>query len=208
MSFGPDDDFLAHDALGPDVLEHEGGPRRRGLLAFGALVLVGAAVVPTVVHRHEQSVRKHNRAAYEQLLNLSAAGEASVEQAVSQARDVNNYAEPLLNSAMTTSATRQTLYLQVKSAQNVGRTTIDAQLQALSDDPTTSHSHRLQAARQATIDYLSAWSAMFGPASGTQTTDNLDARRSAALSALQAAAPDATLAEAAGVVLGSTQPVQ
>ena len=78
----------------------------------------------------------------------------------------------------------------------------------LSTDPTTKGSRRLRAARQATISYLGAWSAMFGPAGGVETTDEVDARREAALMALQAAAPDPTLAAQADTVLGGTSSVQ
>lgn len=198
MSFGPED----------DVLENENAPRRRGPLVVGILVLVVAAVIPTAVHRHRASVLRHDRAAYQQLLNLSAAGEASIEQAVSQTRDVTQYAEPLLNSPQTTAQARATLYRQVRSAQDVSRSTIDAQLRLLSTDRTTSSAHRLRAARQATINYLGAWSAVFGPAGGVETSDDLDTRRDTALTALRAAAPDATLAALSDTVLGATQTVQ
>ena len=191
------------DASAPDALGHEPAPRRR-LAVVGLAALGAAGVVPVVVHHHQQDVLRHDRAAYQQLLSLSADGEAAVEEGVSQTRDVSQYAEPLLNSQLTSATTRTTLYQQVKSAQDASRAAIDAQRQRLAADKATS-SHRLKAARTATLAYLDGWSAMFSPPAGSgfaESTGDLAARHRAALLALQAAAPDQTLAAEAGDALG------
>ena len=198
------------DAAPLDALGHEPAPRRRGLAIVGVAVLVAAGVIPVVVHHHQQDVLRHDRAAYQQLLSLSADGEAAVEEAVSQTRDVSQYAEPLLNSPLTSATTRATLYRQVRAAQDASRTAIDAQRQRLADDKATG-SHRLKAARTATLAYLDGWSAMFAPPTSdgfAQSTDYLAARHSAALTALQAAAPDSTLAAEASSVLGGADQEQ
>ncbi|BEP13722.1 hypothetical protein acdb102_20330 [Acidothermaceae bacterium B102] len=194
------------DAAPLDALGHEPAPRRRGLAVVGLAALVAAGVTPVIVHHHQQDVLRHDRAAYEQLVSLSADGEAAVEEAVSQTRDVSQYAEPLLNSQLTSATTRTTLYRQVKAAQDASRAAIVAQRQRLADDKTT-QSHRLKAARSATLAYLDGWSAMFSPPAGSgfaESTDDLAARHRAALLALQAAAPDQTLAAEAGDALGTT----
>jgi hypothetical protein len=198
------------DAAELEALEYGGEPRRlpkRTLTAL-ALVVGGISLVVTVVVPHERAVQqRHELASYDQLLTLSAAGEASVERAVSQTRDVVQYAEPLLNSPQTTPATRTTLYNLMITTARQGQTGIDLERQRL-QSKSLSHGGSLRTAQEATIAYLTGWSAVFADAGGDgavlpASSDDLTARRVAARTALEAAAPDPTRAAQAGIVLGT-----
>src|SRR5450432_3455035 len=164
----------------PDTLEHGGEPHptlRRAAYAVGVLVVV-AFVAVSILRSVDQ---RKARASFDRLLTLSAAGQASVEQAQSQARDTAQYAEPLLNSSITSEAVRNRLYVAVSASARQAQSDIDAQLQRLEADP-TGRSGRLRAARDATLAYLSSWSALFARAAGASNTPvgsqgDLDARQ-------------------------------
>lgn len=195
------------DAGELDALEH-GDERKPWLgraLAVVAIVVVTASVTVSIVVPYEKSVeRRHNEASYDQLLSLSAAGEAAVERAVSHTRDVVQYAEPLLNSSMTAPAVRTTLFAQISTAAQESSAWIDEERDRLAADSATK-SGRLKVARAATLAYLSDWSALFaqaGGGGGSLPSDELSTERVAAQTALVAAAPDPVRAAKAGNVLG------
>lgn len=191
----------------PDTLEHGGEPHpilRRAAYAVGVLVVV-AFVAVSIVRSSEQ---RRARASFDRLLTLSAAGQASVEQAQSQARDTAQYAEPLLNSSITSAAVRNRLYVEVSASARQAQSDIDAQLQRLEADP-TGRSGRLRPARDATLAYLSSWSALFARAAGASNSpvdsqEDLDARQFAARAALENAAPDPARAAKARTVFGTS----
>ncbi|MDX6242369.1 MAG: hypothetical protein QOE76_92 [Frankiales bacterium] len=196
------------DAAELDALEHGAEPhqgRRRALLTAAVLAAAGSLVV-SVVLPHERSVqRRHAQASYDRLLALSAAGEAAVEQAVSHTRDVVQYAEPLLNSSLTSPAVRSTLFAEIAAAAQQSSSAINAERDRLAADRAT-RAGNLKAARAATLAYLSDWSALFaqaGGGGGALPTDELGNERRAAQVALVAAAPDPVRASKAGNVLGS-----
>ncbi len=192
-----------------DSLGHEAPPPRpglvRALVGAGVLAVVASLVVTVVLPQRRATEQRHQRAAYDQLLALSADGEASIERAVSGTHDVVQYAEPLLNSAQTTPETRADLFRQINEAARRSRATIDAERARLTADKTT-RSGRLKVAREATLTYLTSWSALFGHADGggaVAPNDDLHAQQQAARAALLAAAPDAVRAAKAAVVLGT-----
>lgn len=197
-------------ALPLDALEYGKEPRPRRRAAFvgvGATAVVVSLVVTVALPAYRSAQLHHRQAAYSKLLTLSAAGESSVERAVSQTRDVSQYAEPLLNSSMTSPATRNELYLQVRAAARKGRLDIDsvsAQLAAFHAGG------QLKTARDATLAYLSDWSAVFAQASGdnavaAESDADLHVVQQQARAALAAAAPDEELAAEGRGVLGSTE---
>jgi hypothetical protein len=189
-----------------DTLENGADPRpavRRTAAALGLVVIV--AVVAVSIYRSAEQRRE--RVSFDRLLTLSAAGEASVERAQSEARDVAQYAEPLLTSSLTPKAARDTLYVTLSASARQGHTDIDAQLRLLTMDP-TGRSGRLRTAREATIAYLSDWSALFARAGGAAdapagSQNDLIALHRAARAALEKAAPDAKRAARASTVLGT-----
>jgi hypothetical protein len=192
----------------PDALEYGDEPRpaRRWLLRTVALGVVVASLLVAVVIPHQRATQqRRDRAAYDRLLSLTAAGEASVEQAVSHTRDVVQYAEPLLNSPLTSQAVRSDLYRQISSAALQSRAGIEAERQRLAEDRVTGRAPRLRAARAATLAYLADWSALFGQAGGAAggPSGDSNAERLAARAALVDAAPDAVRASRAGIVMGS-----
>jgi hypothetical protein len=187
-----------------DTIEY--GREPRTALRYVALAVAAAAVLASlgsmVVSHHRAAEQRQARVSYDRLLTLAAAGQASVERAISQTRDVTQYAEPLLNSSLTAPAERDTLFRQVTTAQAKSRSDIDVERELLASTPA---SGRLRPARDATLAYLSGWSAMFAPAGagGSATSqDDLVARQRAALAALQRAAPDPARAAEADTVLG------
>jgi hypothetical protein len=193
---------------GPDALEHGNDPRpvRRWALRTVALGVIVASVVVAVVIPHQRDVQqRRDRASYDRLLSLSAAGEASVEQAVSHTRDVVQYAEPLLNSPLTAPAVRSDLFRQIDIAARQSQAGIEAERQRLADDGVTSRARRLRVARAATLTYLAGWSALFAQAAGgaTQPGGDSNAERLAARAALVNAAPDPERAALAARLLGS-----
>jgi hypothetical protein len=192
----------------PDALEYGDEPRpaRRWLLGTVALGVVVASLLVAVVIPHQRAVQqRRDRVSYDRLLSLTAAGEASVEQAVSHTRDVVQYAEPLLNSPLTSQAVRSELYRQISSAALQSRAGIEAERQRLADDRVIGRAPRLRAARAATLTYLADWSALFGQAGGAASGPGGDsnAERLAARAALVNAAPDAVRAARADSVMGS-----
>jgi hypothetical protein len=199
----PDDD-------GADSLEFGTEPRRsrRRALAAAAVVVVAASLtVSVIVPAHRAAEQRRARTSYDRLLTLSAAGEASVERAVSQERDVAQYAEPLLNSSLTGPQTRQTLYALLDTTAREARSDIDTQLQVMTTDPVI-RAARLKAARQATLAYFAGWSSVFASAAGASgaadgSNDNVLAQQDAARTALEAAAPDRARAAQAGLILGT-----
>jgi hypothetical protein len=191
-----------------DALEHGGEPHpfRRRILVAAGVVAVAVSLVVSVLLPYQKSVdRRHTQASYDQLLVLSAAGEASVEQAVSHTRDVVQFAEPLLNSSLTSRAVRTTLFAQIAAAAQQSSAGINAERDRLAADRAT-RGGNLKAARAATLAYLSDWAALFaqaGGGSGALPTDELGNERRTAQTALVAAAPDAARAAKASSVLGS-----
>lgn len=191
----------------PDTIENGADPRpglRRLVAVLTVLVLVGFIGVST----HRTGEQRRERASFDQLLALATAGETSVESAQSQAHDVAQYAEPLLNSSLTPTAVRNTLYAAVTASARQGEIVIDTALNRLIADP-VGKSGRLRAARAATITYLSSWAAVFARAAGAETTSgspsiDLVAQQSAASVALQKAAPDRQRASNAATALGAT----
>jgi hypothetical protein len=192
-----------------DTLEIGREPRRQSpWLRFAVYALslaVAAALVLVSVQRSAD--RRHERASFDRMLTLSAAAQAAVERAVSQERDTAQYAEPLLNSSLTSSAARDNLYVTVSASAKQAQTDIDTEVQQLEADP-TGRSGRLHATKAATIAYLSAWSTLFASADGTGSpaagTEDPDAARLAAQTALEKAAPDKVRAAKAGTVFGTT----
>jgi hypothetical protein len=195
-------------ASAPETIERdsEDHPVRKWAFMGLALVVVAASVfVSVVVPKQRADQLRRERASYDQLLVLSANAEASIERAVSKTRDVAQYAEPLLNSSLTSPATRATLYQQVRAAAAASRADIEAERQSLAAAPTP---RRLRVARAATLEYLQQWSLLFAraangsyPAAGS--TDDLQAQHQAALDALQQAAPDPERAALASTVFGT-----
>jgi hypothetical protein len=192
-----------------ETLEIGREPRRHSPWLRRAAYAVSLAVVVALVlgSLQRSADRRHERASFDRLLTLSAAAQAAVERAVSQERDTAQYAEPLLNSSLTPAATRSTLYVTVSASAQRAQSDIDAQLQQLQANP-TGRSGRLRAAKDATIAYLSAWSALFASADGTGSqaagTEDPDAARLAAQTALEKAAPDQVRAAKASTVFGTT----
>lgn len=192
------------DAAPPDELVHD-EPRSRAAwwatLAVALVVLASAA--GTSVYRSAQ--RQHQRAAYDKLIALSTAGEQAVASAVSQTRDVVQYAEPLLNQAQTTPETRTALLRQVAVAAQRSRAGIEEQRARLA---AASAPGKLRPARDAAEKYLADWAAVFGNASGEgapleRVENDLLLEQNAARDALRAAAPDKDRAAQADTALGS-----
>jgi hypothetical protein len=193
-----------------DTLEHGGEPHpalpvlRR--TAYALVVLVVVVFVAVSVWRSVE--RREQRASFDRMLTLSTGAQAAVEQAVSQERDTAQYAEPLLNSSLTTQAVRERLYVAVSASALQAQRDVDAQLQRIQADP-TGRSGKLRAARNATLAYLSGWSALFARAAGSSNAPadsqaDLDAQQRAARAALEEAAPDAVRAAKARVVFGTS----
>jgi len=141
------------------------------------------------------------------MLTLAASAQAAVERAVSEERDTAQSAEPLLNSSLTASATREQLYVTVSASARRAQADVDAQLQQLQADP-TGRSGRLRAARDATLAYLSDWSDLFARAAGASgqyagPQEDLNSVRLAAQTALEKAAPDQARATKASTVFGT-----
>lgn len=196
--------------LGPvstaDTLENGGEPRPWLRRAGYALSLVAVAAV-VIVSLQRSAQRRDDRASFDRMLTLSAAGQAAVERAVSQERDTAQYAEPLLNSSQTASAVRQQLYVTVSASARQAQSDIDTELQRVQADP-TGRSGRLRVARDAMLTYLSDWSDLFARAAGASgqyagSQQDLDAVRLAAQDALEKAAPDRVRAAKASVVFGT-----
>jgi hypothetical protein len=190
-----------------DTLENGGQPHpvlRPAVYALSLAVVVAAVLVSI----HRSAMRREERASFDRMLTLSAAAQAAVELAVSQERDTAQYAEPLLNSSHTASATREQLYVTVSASARQAQSDIDAELQRLQADP-TGRSGRLRVARDATLTYLSDWSDLFARAAGASgqyagPQEDLDAVRLAAQTALEKAAPDRGRAAKASAVFGTT----
>ena len=171
--------------------------------AVAVALIVLASAAGTSVYRSAQ--REHQRAAYDKLIALSAAGEQAVASAVSQTRDVVQYAEPLLNAAQTTTATRTQLLQEVSAAAERSRSGIEAQRARLAAAPAPG---KLRVARDAAEKYLADWAAVFGNASGhgaplERVENDLLLEQNAARDALRAAAPDKGRAAKADTVLGT-----
>lgn len=189
-----------------DTLENGGDPRP--LLrwtAYGLTLAVVLAVVFVSIHRAAD--RREARASYDRMLTLAAGAQAAVERAVSEERDTAQSAEPLLNSSLTASATRQQLYVTVSASARRAQAEIDAQRQQLQADP-TGRSGRLHVARDATLTYLSDWSDLFARAAGASgqyagPQEDLNAARLSAQTALEKAAPDRVRAAKASSVFGT-----
>jgi hypothetical protein len=197
------------DAAAPDELrspEDRPGRDRSRLarwVASAAAVVVLATAAGVSLYRSAE--REHQRDAYDKLIALSADGEAAVASAVSQTRDVVQYAEPLLNSAQTNADTRTALLREVRSAAARSRTTIEVQRRrvAAADAPGS-----LGVARAATEKYLADWASVFAGASGQASPpdgveNDLMAEQDAARQALRDAAPDKHRAAQADGVLGT-----
>ncbi|HTC70608.1 MAG TPA: hypothetical protein VK662_13650 [Acidothermaceae bacterium] len=197
-----------------DTLEIGREPRRPSRWLRPAVYVVALAVVVALVlvSIQRSANRRHERASFDRMLTLSAAAQAAVERAVSQERDVAQYAEPLLNSSLTSAGVRDNLYVTVSASAKQSQSDIDSQLQQLKADP-TGRSGRLRAAKDATIAYLSDWSALFASAAGSSSgasgsnvnpANDPDTARLAAQTALEKAAPDQVRAAKASAVFGTT----
>lgn len=192
------------DAAPPDELAHDEPSSRRARWATVALALaVLASAAGASVYRSVQ--REHQRVAYDNLIALSTAGEQAVANAVSQTRDVVQYAEPLLNSAQTTPATRTALLHRVAGAAQRSRAGIEAQRARLATAPAPG---KLRLARDATERYLADWAAVFENAGGggaplERVQNDLLLEQDAAREALRAAAPDKGRAAQADTALGT-----
>lgn len=167
------------------------------------LVLVVAAVLVTL---HRSADRRQARASFDRMLTLAAGAQAAVERAVSQERDTAQSAEPLLNSSLTASATREQLYVTVSASARLAQADVDAQLQQV-QAASTGKSGRLRVAREATVTYLADWADLFARAAGTSgqyagPQQDLDAVRLAAQTALEKAAPDRARRIKASTVFG------
>ncbi|HEY0871443.1 MAG TPA: hypothetical protein VGD55_13665 [Acidothermaceae bacterium] len=193
-----------------DTLEQGGEPHpalpavRRAAYTLG---VIGVVVFVTVQVLHSID-RREQRASFDRMLSLSAGAQAAVEQAVSQERDTAQYAEPLLNSSLTTQAVREHLYVAVSASALQAQRDIDAQVQRIQAD-STGRSGRLRSARDAMLAYLASWSALFASAAGSSNAPadsqtDLDAQQVAARTALEKAAPDPVRAAKARVVFGTT----
>jgi hypothetical protein len=191
---------------GADTLENGGEPRP--LLRWTAVGLILAVLVAVVfVSLHRAADRRQARASFDRMLTLAAGAQAAVERAVSEERDTAQSAEPLLNSSLTASATRQQLYITVSASARRAQAEVDTQLQQLQADP-TGRSGRLHVARDATVAYLSDWSDLFARAAGASgqyagPQEDLDAARLTAQTALEKAAPDHGRAVKASTVFGT-----
>jgi hypothetical protein len=157
------------------------------------------------VSLYRSAQREHQRAAYDKLITLSAAGEQAVASAVSRTRDVVQYAEPLLHASQTTPETRTTLLKQVADAAEQSRAGIEAQRARVAS---ASAPGKLRVARDATEKYLDDWAAVFGNAAGggeplERVENDLLQEQNAARDALVAAAPDKSRAAQADGVLGT-----
>jgi len=205
--------MLEHVSMA-DTLEIGREPRRISpWLRRSVYALALAVVVALVLGSIQRSAhRRDERASFDRMLTLSAAAQAAVERAVSQERDTAQYAEPLLNSSLTSAGVRDNLYVTVSASAKQAQSDIDAELQQLQADR-TGRSGRLRAAKEATIAYLSAWSALFASAAGTSSgaagssdgpANDPDTARLAAQTALEKAAPDQVRAAKAGTVFGTT----
>jgi len=189
-----------------DTLENGGEPRP--LLRWAACGLVIAVVLAVAfVSIHRAADRREARASFDRMLTLAASAQAAVERAVSEERDTAQSAEPLLNSSLTASATRQQLYVTVSASARRAQAEVDTQLQLLQLDP-TGRSGRLSVARDATLTYLSDWSDLFARAAGASgqyagPQEDLDAARLAAQTALEKAAPDRGREVKASAVFGT-----
>jgi len=189
-----------------DTLENGGEPRP--LLRWAACGLVIAVVLAVAfVSIHRAADRREARASFDRMLTLAASAQAAVERAVSEERDTAQSAEPLLNSSLTASATRQQLYVTVSASARRAQAEVDTQLQVLQSDP-TGRSGRLSVARDATLTYLSDWSDLFARAAGASgqyagPQEDLDAARLAAQTALEKAAPDRGREVKASAVFGT-----
>jgi hypothetical protein len=189
-----------------DTLENGGEPHP--LLRWAAYALVLVVVVAVVfVSVHRSADRRHARGSFDRMLTLAAGAQAAVERAVSQERDTAQNAEPLLNSSLTASATREQLYVTVSASARQAQADVDDELQKLQADP-TGRSGRLRVARNATLTYLSDWSDLFARAAGASgqyagPQEDLDAVRLAAQTALERAAPDRARATKASTVFGT-----
>lgn len=193
-----------------DTLEHGGEPHPAlPALRLAAYTLGVIVVVVFVAVSVSRSIdRREQRASFDRMLSLSVGAQAAVEQAVSQERDTAQYAEPLLNSSLTTQAVRERLYVAVSASALQAQRDIDAQLQRIQGDP-TGRSGRLRTARDATLAYLAGWSALFASAASSSgapadSQADLDAQQVAARTALEKAAPDPVRAAKARVVFGTT----
>lgn len=189
-----------------DTLENGGEPRP--VLRWAAVGLVLAVVVAVAfVSIHRAADRRAARTSFDRMLTLAAGAQAAVERAVSEERDTAQSAEPLLNSSLTASATRQQLYITVSASARRAQAEVDTQRQQLQADP-TGRSGRLRDARDATLAYLSDWSDLFARAAGASgqyagPQEDLNAARLAAQTALESAAPDHTRAVEASTVFGT-----
>jgi hypothetical protein len=200
--------MLEHVSMA-DTLEIGREPRRQSpWLRFAVYALSFAVVAALVLVSIERSAhRRDERSSFDRMLTLSAAAQAAVERAVSQERDAAQYAEPLLNSSLTSAAVRDNLYVTVSASAKQAQSDIDTELQQLRADP-TGRSGRLRAAKDATIAYLADWSALFASAAGTGSqaavSQDPDTARLAAQTALEKAAPDQVRATKASTVFGTT----
>jgi type II secretory pathway pseudopilin PulG len=188
-----------------DTLENgsEPNPRVRWLVGALVVVVLAAAVVVTL---YRSAQRRQERADFDRLLVLAAAGQASVERAQSQARDVAQYAEPFLNSPTTPNAVRESLYVTVSTSARQGQTDIESQRQRVAA-AATGNSGRLRTAKNAMLAYLSSWSSVYASASGatqSQAPDDIAQELRAARLALVKAAPDRKRVLKANAVLGTT----
>lgn len=189
-----------------DTLENGSDPRP--VLRWAAVGLSLALVATVVfVSLHRSADRRQARASFDRMLTLAASAQAAVERAVSEERDTAQSAEPLLNSSLTASATREQLYVTVSASARRAQADVDAQLQQLQADP-TGRSGRLRAARDATLAYLSDWSDLFARAAGASgqyagPQEDLNSVRLAAQTALEKAAPDQARATKASTVFGT-----
>ena len=194
---------VREDTVGRDAAPRPG--LRRALIGAAVLAVAASVTVSVIIPDRRQAEQKRNAASYDRLLKISAAGEVSIQDAVSRTRDVVQYAEPLLNSAQTTPAMRASLLVQVAAAARQSGSGIDVQVRNLKAAPA---SGRLKAAQQATLAYLSAWAAIFDNAAGqgadlTGADGTLVSQHQAALTALVAAAPDQQRADQADAALGA-----
>jgi hypothetical protein len=188
-----------------DTLENGGEPRTwLRWAALGICLVLAVAVVFVNIHRSAD--RREARASFDRMLVLAAGAQAAVERAVSQERDTAQSAEPLLNSSLTASATREQLYVTVSASARLAQADVDAQLQQV-QTAKTGKSGRLRVARDATVTYLSDWSDLFARAAGASgqyagPQQDLDAVRLAAQTALEKAAPDRARRIKASTVFG------
>lgn len=200
----PRDLFDLDDDVPADELVHDEPRSNVGRwVALSVAVLVMLSVVGVSLNRSAQ--REHQRLAYDKLIALSTAGQQAVDSAVSQTRDVVQYAEPLLNTAQTSPATRTELLQQVSLAAQKSQDVIEAQRARLAaaDAP-----GKLRAARDAAEKYLADWASVFSSAGGDgQPLDNVQSdlaqEQNAARAALRAAAPDKSRADEADSALGT-----